>query len=275
MLFAMILFLVSCAKPDTKPPVPLNPPEQVRGESQSEAADAPLLPRQKSRTRHPIFKQPIIQKEQTYDDYKENVLNRLASLKAFETQTTILVRASGGSFLMPGFEITVDKHLKHQEQPFSTHVTLLTSAPFFLNLGPERYEMYTEGGAVYSYDEATRKYVAENSISPGHVRDMYDSETAIQRSMWRRSKMELDTDDQLRASLALEGDAARNLIQDVFRYYGINLEFDADRSEEKISVILIYDTKTMNPIEMTIDGVTKASGYDLEIHLRATYKKVK
>lgn len=275
MIFAMILLLVSCTKPNTEPPVSLDPPEQVYVEKESSTVDAQPLPRQKNRTPRPISKKPVLEKELSYEDYREKVLSRLASLKAFETKTAILVKASGGGFLMPSFEITVDKHLKHQELPLSTHVKLLTSAPFFLNLGPARFEMYTKDGTVYSYDEATNQYVTENNISPGRVRDMYDAETAIQRSMWRQTKMELQTTDQLRASIALEGSAARDLIQEVFHYYGINLTFDADHPDEKISVILIYDRKTMNPMEMKIEGITKASGYNLDIHLSATYKNIK
>lgn len=48
MIFAMILILVSCTKPNTETPVSLDPPEQVHVEEESSTVDAHPLPVKKT-----------------------------------------------------------------------------------------------------------------------------------------------------------------------------------------------------------------------------------
>ncbi len=233
--------------------------------SQEEKADRP----------RPIPRPPVAPKELTYDDYKEKVLRQLDKIKDFETSTSITVKASGGGFLMPSFDVKVDKELIHESHPLFTHVKVDTEGPFFLNLGPARFEIYTKDDKVYVYDEKSGDYIQRTDYKPHRVREMYDGETSMQKKLWKEEKMDLQAGNRLTVRLALEGADARRLIGNVFGKYGISLDFDESSEPETASLLMEYDPKSYFPKEMKMEGSAGAMGYQLRFDIRVTYDNVK
>ena len=211
--------------------------------------------------------------EMTYADHRDNILAALNGMTEFETQTEIVVDATGGSFLMPRFQITVEKNLQHIERPLSTRAKVETDGPFFLDLGPSRTEVYTEDGEVYSYDEKTRKF-QEADLKPSQVRQRYDVETEIQQKLWREETLELETGSRMIARLKLEGKDGRELVEDILKKYRIAFEFDKEINET-IELRMEYQPDTYQPKHVMIDGTTGALGYDLSIRITVDYSNVK
>lgn len=257
LIVVIILLMVSCSKPKVETP----PPPQT-SETTTE-------------TIKPAPKPPEKPKVMTYEDYKDKILDQLAYMKNFETQTDTLVEASGGSFLMPGFEVVVDKNLKHQQRPLETHVKINTTGPFFLNLGPARHEIYTKDGDVFTYDESSQQFKEDKTTRPNQILDKYDAESMIQQKLWRKHKMDLQTEKRLIAKLTLKGEDARELVDEIFRKYGIAFDFDEKEITEEVELTMEYDPKTYFPKTMAIKGKTKALGYTLDITIDVKYSNVK
>lgn len=267
LIVVMIILLAACSKPAADPPAP-QPPQPL--EVETEATETTAVETDTETTRPEV--KP---KELTYTDHKNKILDQLAYMRDYETKTDILVEASGGSFLMPGFEVIVDKSLNHQQRPLETRARIDTTGPFFLNLGPARREIYTEGGEVFSYDEAKNRFVKDSKIRPNQVLEQYDAETQIQQKLWRDYRMDLTTGHRLIAKLTLEGEEARGLIDEVFLNYGIAFEFDDKLVTEEVEMIMEYDPETYFPQTMAIEGVTRSNGYDLAIEIDVVYRNVK
>lgn len=264
LIMALLLLLVSCGgqkNPTQAQPLPTS--EAVLDnlpETKSEPKPAP---------------KPTEPKKLTYQDHKKQVLHTLANLTEFTSETNILVKATGGSFLLPRFDITVDKTLAHRDNPLDTHVIIETKGPIFLRLGPARYEMYTKpDGTVYELDAAKNMYVRQPGIDPKDVRPRFDSETVLQEKIWNDKKFELTDGTRLKATYDVKGKEARDLISEILQMYGMALEFDSQDMVEELRLVLEYDPKTYHPMTLQATGTTEAFGYDLAMTIDVRYDDV-
>lgn len=264
LIVLVLALLVSCGGKKDKPdetPLPTQEAEIVK------------VPENKVETKEPI--KPPEPKKPTYQDHKENVIETLDQLTELKTTTEIVVNATGGSFLMPRFDIFVNKTLEHTDKPLNTHVIISTQGPIFLNLGPSKVEVYTKpDGTVYALDQTKNKYVRQREMKPEQVRSMYDGETRLQKRIWQNQKMKLEEGSRLIATLELEGKAARDLMTELFKMYGMAVEFDSQEMSEQLELEMVYDSKTYHPISLKGTGTTEAFGYDLAFDIQVDYDDV-
>lgn len=256
LIVLVALLVISCAKPKTTDQTARPTAEPVAEETAE------------------VIKPPAKPKVMTYRDYQTEVLDQLADMSAFKSRTEMKVVASGGSFLMPGFTIEVLKTLEHSGKPLASHVTIKTSGPFFLNLGPSHFEMYTKDDKVYAYDEKSKQFKLTKE-QPEKIRQRYDAETEIQKKLWQEEKLTLETKDKLVARLTLDEDEAQAMVTEILKKYGITMEFDQSDGNETIDLEMTYDKQTYRPQKMVITGRTKALGYQLDIDITVTYSNVK
>lgn len=263
----VLVVLISCGKKDEPQRIPLPTTE----------AEVVVLPNgnetKEAETPVSTVTEP---KKLALEDHKELILERLDNLAEFKTKTDITVNATGGSFLLPKFDISVQKTLEHKDKPLHTHVLIHTKGPIFLNLGPEKVEVYTKpDGTVYAWDESKKLDVKQTSLKPEQVRPKFDGETLLQKRIWQKQKLDLKEENRLVATLKLTGKPAREFMKELFELYNFPVEFDSKEVIETIDLEMIYDLNTHHPISLKGSGQTKIRGYDMALNIQVEYSEVK